>query len=162
MCPRDAVAAPQPPVHGEQVHRPALAPDQAVPPAVQLGHDRTGLASQQQRVSVVPVAGDDPVPTPESAQEARGHRLLAGVEVQVAADLALAEGPLAGFLEGAHEHHPAVELHQVLRAAGRPGTVPVRPLARPPAGVFPAGPLAGAFLRLCHHIFPAGGLCMPR
>src|SRR6185437_14631735 len=105
--------------------------------------------------------GDDPVPLPESAQETRGHRLLAGVEVQIAADLALAEGPLAGCLESAHEHHPAVELHQALRVADWPGTVTACPLARPAPSVFRVGPLAGAFLRLRHQVPPPAGELFP-
>jgi len=112
VTPDDPVAAPQPPVNSEQVHRAALPLDQAVASAVELRHDRPGIAAEHQRVGVDAIGGDDLVSLSEGLKEPRGHRLLAGVEVQVAADLALAKRPLTGFLEDPHEHHLAVELYQ--------------------------------------------------
>ena len=128
----DPVAAPEAAVDVEQVHRPALAPDQTVFTAVELGHDGAGVAPHQQRVRVVPVGGDDPVPGLEGFQEARRHRLLTGVEVQVAADLAAAEGPPALFLERADQYQAAVELHQTLRIGSL--ALPAGPRAGPTLG----------------------------
>src|SRR5829696_2393576 len=72
----------------------------------------------QERVGVVAVGGDDPVALLEGLQESRSHCLLAGVDVEVASDLALPEAPPARLLERPDEHHLAIEVHETIRARG--------------------------------------------
>src|SRR5829696_6674691 len=72
----------------------------------------------QERVGVVAVGCDDPVALLEGLQESRSHCLLAGVDVEVAPDLALSEAPPARLLERPDEHHLAVEVHETIRARG--------------------------------------------
>ena len=55
----DAVAAPEPVLDVEQVHRAALALDQPRALAVQLGHHLVGVTAEQEGVGVVAVGGDD-------------------------------------------------------------------------------------------------------
>ena len=91
----DAVAAHQPVLDIEQVHRAALALDQAGALAIELGHHLVGVAAEQEGVGVVAVGGDDLVAFLEGVEKAGGDRFLPDVEVEVAADLALPETALA-------------------------------------------------------------------
>src|SRR5450755_4579205 len=139
----DPVAAPKAAVDGEQVHRATLATTYPVPATVKLSHDRPRIAPQQQRVSVITIAGDHLVPIPDPRQEAGGHGLLASVQVHVAANRALPKRPLTGLLEHPNEHHLAVKIDQAL-AAGAHSTV---------AGLGVALPV-GAFWCLRHQRQP--------
>ena len=90
----DAVAAHEAVLDVEQVHRAALAPDQAGALAVQLGHHLARGGAEEDGVGVVAVGGDDAVTFAVLVEEAGGDRFLAAVEVEVAADLAGAEAAL--------------------------------------------------------------------
>src|ERR671917_1611431 len=118
MTADDPVAAHEATLDVEEVHRAALALDDARALAVDLGHDVLGVGPQQERVGVVAVGGDDPVALLEGLQESRSHCLLADVDVEVAPDLALPEAPPARLLERPDNHHLAVEVHETIRARG--------------------------------------------
>ena len=83
----DAVATPEPVLDVEQVHRAALALDQAGALAVQLGHHLVGVAAEEERVGVVPVGGDDLVCLLVEREKSGGDGFLATVEMEIPADL---------------------------------------------------------------------------
>src|SRR5918994_614465 len=99
MTADDPVAAHEATLDVEEVHRAALALDDARSLAVELGHDVLGIAPQQERVGVVPVGGDDLVAFLEGLEEPGRDGLLTGVDVKVAPDLALTEAPLGRLFE---------------------------------------------------------------
>ena len=80
---------------------------------------------------------------PERGREADRHRLLSGIEVRRAVDLAAEEEALHAILEAADEEHPPVQLRVGLdvlggRRSGRVGVaahtaVALAPEARRPA-----------------------------
>ena len=61
-------------------------------------------------MSVIAVGGDDLVARLVGVDQAGGDGLLSDIEVEVSADLALAESPLTRLLEETNLHHLAVIL----------------------------------------------------
>src|SRR5215212_2648820 len=127
------------PLDVEQVHRTALALDEAGLLAVELGHDRLRVAAQQQGKGVISVGCDDLVALFAGVEEAGGDRFLTNVDVEVAPDLALPETPLGGLLEDPDEDHLPVQVQEVIAVGG------YRPLA---ASLYAPVP---RMLVLCRH-----------
>ncbi len=105
----DAVAAPVVAGGVEEMHRAALALGAAGHLAVELRHERVQLHADRDGVAVVAVGGDDVVVLAHQRAAADGHRLLADVEMQEAADLLGLVGAQAALLEPADAHHHAVQ-----------------------------------------------------
>ncbi len=111
-----AVAAHEPPLDGEEVHRAPLALYHPGPLAVELGHNLIRVGTQEQGVRVVAVGSDDLVALLVGLQKAGGDGFLTDVDVEIASDLALPETPLARFFEGPYDNHLFVQVHETLRA----------------------------------------------
>ena len=92
-----------------EVHAAALAAADAGGLAAQLGHQRPRVGAARERVAVVAVGGDEVVVGPQQAHGADADRLLADVEVEEAADLALDVELRAALLEAADEQHLPVQ-----------------------------------------------------
>ena len=105
MSADDAVAAVQAVLGVEQVHRAALALRDARALAEELGHDLARIGAEDERLGVIAIAAEDDVVVVQRAEDAGGDRLLADVDVEIPADLALTELALGGFLEAADEDH---------------------------------------------------------
>src|SRR6185295_12731979 len=105
----DAVAAEVAAGHVVEVHAAALAPADAGGAAAQLGHEGAHVGAARDGVPVVAVVRDDVVVVAQQAHGAHPHRLVADVEVQEAADLALDVELGAAFLEAPDEQHLAIE-----------------------------------------------------
>ena len=94
--------------------------------AEQLGRQRIGLDPLGQGVAVAAVGPGHVVVRLERQAHADGHRLLAGVQVRGAVDLAGQEEALHRVLEGADQQHPLVGDDEV--GHGRPaGSTGARP-----------------------------------
>ena len=79
-----------------------------------------GIGAEGERLGVIAIAAEDDVVFVERAEDAGGDRLLADVDVEVAADLALAELALGRLFEAADEDH-LLEQVGPLRRTGRIG-----------------------------------------
>ena len=111
----DAVAAVKTMLDREHVHRAALAPGDAGSAAGQFGHDEVGIDAVGEHMTMVAIAGDDPVaPDLERGLETDRDRLLADIEVTEAADQTEAVKLPGFFLEPANEQHLPVEFEQFL------------------------------------------------
>ena len=91
-----------------EVHAAALAAADAPDLPAQLGHQRPGVGAAGERVAVVAVGGDEVVVGPKEAHRRHRHRLLADVQVEEAADLALHVDLGAALLEPPDEEHGPV------------------------------------------------------
>src|SRR5215216_4049301 len=109
-----AVAAPQPVLDVEQVHRAALALHQTRALAIQLGHHLVRVTAEEERVGMVPVGGDDLVRLLVKREKPGGNRFLPAIEVKVATDLSLPEAALRGIFEEADRVHLPVEIERRL------------------------------------------------
>src|SRR5215210_2995857 len=67
---------------------------------------------------MVAVGSDRLIARPHGGQKTSGDRFLAAVDVEVTADLALAEGSLRRFLEEAHRRHLTIEIQESLAVSG--------------------------------------------
>src|SRR5215216_5120022 len=105
-----AVAAPQPVLDVEQVHRAALALHQARTLAIQLGHHLVRVTAEEERVGMVPVGGDDLVCILVKREKPGRDRFLPAIEMEIPADLPLPETALRGVLEEADRVHLSVEI----------------------------------------------------
>src|SRR5207302_5734076 len=85
----------------------------------QLGHHAPRLRAEGDGVGVIAIAGEEDVLLLQRRDDAAGHRFLAAVDVQVSADLALAELTLGGLLEAANEDHLPEDVSPLRRARGR-------------------------------------------
>ena len=135
----DRVAAVEAAWGVEDVHRAAAAAAAALDAAEHLGHDRLGRDAAGQRVAVLAVGGHDRVVRVERLHAADGHRLLADVQVQEAADLGRAVQLDAALLEAPDAEHLAIEV-----AARASLTTPPTSRCRPPAHPARAPSTAGA------------------
>jgi hypothetical protein len=63
---------------------------------------------------VVAVGGDNPVALLIGVDKARRHRLLAGIDVEVAPDLALSEASLGGFFKDPDQNHLFVQIQEMV------------------------------------------------
>jgi hypothetical protein len=114
LPPDDGVAAHEPSIHVEQVHRAAPAPGDAGLLAEQLRHDPVRVHAAPEDVPVLAVVREHVVALFERRHHADDGRLFAQVQVAVAADLG-ASVHLAGLLlEPADQDHLAVEVDQLL------------------------------------------------
>ena len=102
----------------DHVHRARAPAAHAGLAAEQLGHQRLGVDAQGQRVAVPAVGPGHPVSVGEHAAHADRARLLAGVQVRRAVDLALLKQRLDRVLEAADERHALVELQAQLGVDG--------------------------------------------
>ncbi len=110
----DAVAAVEPLVAGEHVHRAALALGVAGDPPGQLGHDPARVHAGRQHVAVVAVARDHRIALADRVLHADRDRLLADVEMAEAADQPHAIHLAGLLLEASDQQHLAVVGHQQL------------------------------------------------
>ena len=110
------------------VHRAALALVGAAGPAEQLAHHARGVGALGQRVAVAAVGGREQVRALQVQAHARGHRFLAGGQVQRPAHLgrrvrrrqapgrhAAQAGLLSRVFEGADAAHQRVQLQRTCR-----------------------------------------------
>ena len=118
-CSHDRVAAVESGGGVEHVHRATAAAAAALDLAEHLRHEPARVDSARQRMAVLAIGGHDRVVRRETLQRADGHGLLADVEVQEAADLALAVLLRARLLEAPDAHHPAQEPQRVVAVAWR-------------------------------------------
>ena len=120
-APDDRVAPVEPGRCVEQVHRPAAPAAASGDPAEHLGHHRPRGHPLEQGVSVLAVGRDDRVVGLQRRHHPGGHRLLADVHVQEAADRPGAVQLHAALLEAAHEQHVAQQSHVAGRIGGHRG-----------------------------------------
>jgi hypothetical protein len=114
----DAPAAHEVGLGVEEVHGPAQAARAARVLAEELRHAGLGGHAARQRDAVVAVGLEDVVLWAEGGGSAHGDGLLADVEVQEAADLALRIGACRFFLEAADQHHRPVLLDERVGVRG--------------------------------------------
>ena len=106
MAADDRVAAQEVLLGVEEVHRAPLALGAARRLAEQLGHARAwSIHAAGQGVAVVAVGGDDVIVVAEHADRTDGHRLLAAVLVEEAADRPLLVHHLRPLFEPADQQH---------------------------------------------------------
>ena len=85
----DGVSAHEAPLAVEHVHRAAHPAAHAGRTAEQLGHDVASRRSARQSMRVLAIGADDVIGRPGRVDDARTDRLLAGVEMEKADDIAL-------------------------------------------------------------------------
>ena len=112
----DAVAAREAVLFVEQVHRAAFAARDAGAFAVDLGHQFVRVAAQDQAVGMVAVGRQGLVARLVGVQDAQRDRFLADVKMQVAADFAGAERPVALLFEVADVQHLLIGVQEVVVA----------------------------------------------
>jgi hypothetical protein len=91
------------------VHGSALALDDTGAFAIELGHHRFGICPHQQHMGVIAIGRNHPVAFLEGIDETGRDGFLPGVDMQIPADLALAETAPGGVLEQTDFHHLPVE-----------------------------------------------------
>jgi hypothetical protein len=116
----DAVTAEQARLRVEEVHGPAPSSRHAVATAVELGHDAPRADAAAEGVAVLAVVGEQVVGRLEGCHEADDRRLLAEVEVAVAADLGLGVGARGALFEATDQQHLLVP-GELVFAGGRGG-----------------------------------------
>jgi len=94
----------------EEVHRAALTVAEPVAAPEQLGHDPTRVGALRQTVAVLAVRRDRVVVGAQHGRRADGHRLLADIQVEEAADLAERVALRSLLLEATDQHHLRQEL----------------------------------------------------
>jgi hypothetical protein len=94
------------------VHRPALALVVPGRLAHQLGHHPAEVATLGDEVPMPAMRRRDLVLVRQRAAHARGHSLLADVQVEEARELGALGEAAGGLLEQADAHHPPVQVHQ--------------------------------------------------
>ena len=134
----DAVTAVEVLLHGEHVHRAALALGIASAAAGQLRHDALGIHAAGQHVAMIAIAGDDLIARLDRHLHADDYRLLADIEVAEAADQSHAVELSGLLLEPADQQHLAVG-GKLLLLAELGNLPPDRP--RTLAALWQAGPL---------------------
>ena len=113
MGAHDAVATQEVDALVEEMHRAALPLREPVDASEQLGHDPLGVRALGEAVAVLPVRRHRVVLGPCHRGGADGHRLLADIEMEKAADLAHGIH-LGGFL-----FEPSDQLHLGEKPAGQ-------------------------------------------
>ena len=106
----DGVPAPKILVHIRHVHRAAFAFRDAGRFAEQLGHHLFGGDAAVDRHAMVAVGGDHPVLRLAQRDQAGADRLLADIQVQEAADLALLVELGSSLLHPADQHHLIIKI----------------------------------------------------
>jgi hypothetical protein len=110
----DAVPAEVAGGHVVEVHRPALAAADPRELAAQLGEEQARIRAPGQRITVIAVVGDQVVVRAHLADGAHADGLLADVEVEEPADLALDVELGTALLEAAYEEHLPVQRQRLI------------------------------------------------
>ena len=117
----DGVAAHQPLLGAEQVHRAAPAVSYTALAAEQFGHDQLGLNAASDRVAVLAVVRKEVVRRPHAGRQTDASGFFTEIQVTVAADLGALIHLGRLFLETTDQEHQAVVANQLLGVSSRPG-----------------------------------------